>query len=115
MINKLHIAPDGEVPLRGARKIAGAAYGSCEDQDVKRLYNEWQSLPVFRSKPRGPLLAYPSQLREHYAALSAQAAVRAAAKAVGAEAVKPVAQKAEAAKPKPRQRARNRRSQIAAE
>jgi len=114
MTNQLPIAPGGEVPIRGARKLARAAYGSCEDKDVKRFYNEWPSLPLFRLKPRGPLHGYPSKLRAHFEALSEEAARRAAAKAAGGEAVGPVAQKSEAAKLKPRQRARNRRS-IAAE
>jgi hypothetical protein len=124
MANQLQTAPDGEVPIRGARKLARAAYGSCEDKDVKRFYNEWPSLPVFRLKPRGPLHGYASQLRAHFEALSEEAARRAVRAAGGeavgpvaqkSEAAKPVAQRAETAKPKPRQGARRRRSQIAAE
>lgn len=115
MTNSLQIAPDDEVPLRGARRLALEAYGSNEESDIKRLYNEAPFLPVFRLKPKGPLMGYASQLRKHYAALAAQAQAQAVTRAAGAEVIKPVTQRAEAAKPKPHQRARNRRSPIAAE
>jgi hypothetical protein len=93
MTSQLPIAPDGEVPLRGARRLALVAYGSCEESDIKRLYNEAPFLPVFRLKPKGPLLGYASQLRKHYAALATQAQARAAAGAAGAEGVVRAAEK----------------------
>jgi hypothetical protein len=73
MTSSLQIAPDDEVPLRGARRLALEADGSNEESDIKRLYNEAPFLPVFRLKPKGPLMGYASQLRKHYAALAAQA------------------------------------------
>ena len=54
MTSSLQIAPDDEVPLRGARRLALEAYGSNEESDIKRLYNEAPFLPVFRLKPKGP-------------------------------------------------------------
>ena len=92
MTNSLQIAPDDEVPLRGARRLALEAYGSNEESDIKRLYNEAPFLPVFRLKPKGPLMGYASQLR---IGPGARAQAQAVTRAAGAEVIKPVTQRAE--------------------
>jgi hypothetical protein len=83
--------PPDEIPVRGARAISLILYGSDAPADVKRVYAEAPNLPVFRTKVRGPLHGFPSELRQHYRKLSEAAAKRATERAAANDPVEPLA------------------------